>query len=176
MKSRTTLLSLLVAFSLSACTATTTMDNTRMSDAEVAGLVRTANDGEIQHGEIARTRAQNSAVRDFASMMVTDHTRSNEQLQQLLADRGMSTADAPQTVQLRQSAAATAAALDRYSGADFDRAYMRSQVELHQWLLTTLDGTLIPSARDRQLRAQLQAMRGAVAAHLNRAQQIAGSI
>lgn len=66
--------------------------------------------------------------------------------------------------------------LATYSGAAFDRAYMRSQVDLHQWLLTSLDTVLIPSARTPEVRTLLQTQRASVAAHLEQARSIHGRL
>jgi putative membrane protein len=70
----------------------------------------------------------------------------------------------------------TVSALNTYSGVDFDRQYINSQVDIHQWLLNTLDNTLIPSANNRQLRDFLKTQRTAVATHLDRARQIQNNL
>ncbi|HEU4522769.1 MAG TPA: DUF4142 domain-containing protein, partial [Thermoanaerobaculia bacterium] len=62
------------------------------------------------------------------------------------------------------------------SGAELDRAYMRMQVEMHDWALRSLDTSLIPSARDPQLILLLRDARTSIAAHLERARQVQGGL
>jgi len=77
---------------------------------------------------------------------------------------------------LQNGSSQTVSSLNTYSGTDFDRQYINSQVGIHQWLLNTLDNTLIPSAHNRQLRDFLKAQRTAVATHLDRARQIQSNL
>jgi hypothetical protein len=65
--------------------------------------------------------------------------------------------------------------LGTYSGAAFDRAYMQSQVDLHQWLLTAMDTSLIPSTSG-SARTLLETQRASVAAHLDQARRILNTL
>ena len=143
-----------------------------MTDGEVAAVLQTANEGEVMHGQAATTRATNAEVRAFAQMMVTDHTAANEQLRNFLASNNMTASGTSESAALRDSAQRTLAALNTYSGANFDRQYMASQVAMHQWVLNSLDSTLIPSTRNSGLRTWLQGQRSAIATHLDRARRI----
>jgi putative membrane protein len=46
-----------------------------MSDAQIASWVATADQGEVDAGKVAQTKATNRQVRRFATHMVTDHTK-----------------------------------------------------------------------------------------------------
>lgn len=46
----------------------------RMPANDIAGIVATANEGEIQQGQAALSAASAAEVREFAQMMVNDHT------------------------------------------------------------------------------------------------------
>lgn len=143
-----------------------------MTDNEIAAIITALNEGEVMHGEIARDRALSSEVRAFAQMMVTDHTRALDTFSR--QNIGGQESDLSRT--LRSGAEQTAASLRSMSGADFDRNYMRSQLEMHDWALRSLSTTLIPSARDPQLILFLRDQRTAIAAHLERARQIVGGL
>jgi putative membrane protein len=148
-----------------------------LSDADIAGIVSAANQGEIDEAGIANGKASSAEVRAFAQMMITDHTAALNAARDLFTRRGI-TANMTDTTasQLASGAQQTVSNLSTYSGAAFDRAYMQSQVDTHQWLLNQLDSTLIPSAHNRELRQLLTTQRGAVAAHLDRARQIMGAL
>lgn len=147
-----------------------------LPESDIAAIVATANEGEIQQGNTASSRATSSEVRSFAQMMVTDHTRALEEGRAVFAARGISPAENDTSRTLRENSQRTVTNLATYTGAAFDRAYMRSQVDLHQWLLTSLDTVLIPSARTPEVRTLLQNQRGSVAAHLEQARAIHGRL
>jgi predicted outer membrane protein len=69
------------------------------------------------------------------------------------------------------------AALSRVTGAAFDRAYMQRQVAAHQYTLTNMDrlAPMTAAIRIPEQRALIEANRAMVAAHLQQAQQLAGS-
>jgi putative membrane protein len=145
-----------------------------MSSTDIAAIMTAANEGEIQEGQAAASRATSASVRDFANMMVSDHTSALNSAKSLF-DREHIVANSDNDIarQLRSGAQQTISALGTYNGASFDRAYMQSQVDAHQWLLTQLDNTFIPSSRG-ELRSLLETQRATVAAHLDRARTIMG--
>ena len=53
-----------------------------------------------------------------------------------------------------------------------DRDYMMSQVKVHRKVLMTIDKQLMPSARNADLKNLLTQTRGAVAMHLEQAEQL----
>src|SRR4051812_25063477 len=53
-------------------------------------LSETARGGmmEVRLGEVAKQKATNQQVRDFAQRMITDHSKANDELRQLAASKG----------------------------------------------------------------------------------------
>jgi putative membrane protein len=143
-----------------------------LPDEEIAAVLRAANQGEVDQGQMAGTRATNAEVRAFAEMMVRDHTNALQEGSQVFARANVIPQDNATSSQLQTSSANTVRALSTYSGADFDRHYMRTQVELHDWLLRTIDTSLIPSARSQELVRFLRDQRAAVAMHLEHARRL----
>jgi putative membrane protein len=139
-----------------------------MTNADVTGVVQTVNDGQIMTSQAAIERATAAAVREFAQRMVADHTAANERLAAL----EIGAAQAQMARDLAESAQAAMQALAQYEGEAFDRAYLAAQIELHEYKLNTLDATLIPSATDRRLIAELERIRGEALEHLEQARQI----
>lgn len=146
------------------------------SDGQVAGVTVEANSGEVHAGTIARVRSRNEAVRAFAGQMITEHSAANEQMDGLLLAQGLVAADSPTRQTLSGQATQTLNSLWAVSPAAFDVAYADSQVTMHTMVLNLLDATLIPSAQNAALKAALQTMRQAVAAHLAEAQQLRASL
>jgi putative membrane protein len=141
-------------------------------ESDVAGIVMTANEGEVQQGNVASTRATAAEVRAFAQMMVSDHTTAMNNARDVFARNNVTPGENETTRTLRETSQRTVTNLSTYSGTAFDRTYMQSQVDLHQWLLNSLDTALIPSATRPEVRSLLTTQRASVATHLERARQI----
>jgi len=147
-----------------------------LSDSDIAMIMRVANIGEVREGEVARTKATNTGVRDFATMMVTEHTSQNNKAESELSRADVASSD---TTLSRELDAASGAAADRLrplSGAAFDRAYIERQVDAHQSLLSMIDTKLMPSAKKKAVKEQLTELRKLLDKHLARARQIQGSL
>jgi putative membrane protein len=142
------------------------------SDSDIAAIMTAANQGEIDQANVAVTKATSADVRNFAQMMVTDHTNALNAANSLFSSRNITPSDNNLSSTLKSGSQQTVSALNTYSGSSFDRTYMQAQVDAHQWLLTTLDNNLIPSAQSRAVHDLLTSQRGTVASHLDRARQI----
>lgn len=145
-------------------------------ETDIAGVVATANQGEIEQGNAAAARAATAEVRSFAQMMVADHTAALQNGQAVFSAAGITPGENDTTRILRDNSRLTVTNLATYSGTAYDRTYMQSQVDLHQWLLNALDTALIPSARTAELRTLLTTQRASVAAHLEQARAIRGRL
>ncbi|HUR82551.1 MAG TPA: DUF4142 domain-containing protein [Thermoanaerobaculia bacterium] len=157
---------------LGACASMTTADTTPNSDPHIAGIVVNANQGEIDQGNAAAAKASSADVRAFAQMMVSDHTTALAAARDTAARANIMPMDNDTTAALQRTSRETITNVGTYTGRDFDRVYMQSQVDLHQWLLTALDQQLIPLATNRDLKSLLETQRASVAAHLDRARAI----
>lgn len=90
---------------------------------------------EIAAGELALEKAESDQTREFARMMVTDHTRSTQGLREAIAGSGQTPA-MPDALDIEhQSQIDTLRNLD---GADFDRQYMTQQRVAHERALDLL--------------------------------------
>jgi putative membrane protein len=164
---------------IAACSTNTNMTSSSTipvpglySDSDIAAIVTNANQGEIDQAQVALTKASSPEVRAFAQMMITDHGNALTQARDLFSRKNITATDNDVSRNLVSNSQQTITAVSSYNGSEFDRQYIQSQVDVHQWLLNTLDQTLIPSAQNRDLRTFLQTQRTAVATHLDRARQI----
>lgn len=161
----------LVVF-LAACATTLPTVPGALPEGDIAAIVTAANEGEIQQGQAASERATSAEVRAFAQMMVADHTAALDRGREVFGRFNVTPSDSDVSRTLRDNSGRTVTALNTYTGSAFDREYMRTQIDLHQWLLNSLDQSLIPSATRRDVREMLEAQRASVAAHLDRARAI----
>lgn len=143
-----------------------------LDDPQIAHVAVTANTIDVELAQLALSRASSAEVRAFARTMVTDHTAVNEQAAALAQRLGVTPQDNDVSRSLMDDAAQARRSLEGLRGAAFDRAYMDREVAYHQAVLDALDKVLIPGASNGELRALLEQVRPAVAAHLDHAKQL----
>jgi putative membrane protein len=95
-----------------------------------------ANKAEIQLGELAQKKAQNADVKEFAQMMVRDHTNALNELKKAIAGKGGSVQEPAQLDEKHQTLHER---LSKLSGAAFDREYMQAMVDGHRDVKDMLD-------------------------------------
>jgi putative membrane protein len=167
-------LRMLLAVMLLAGCATTRQQ--KLTDSDIAMIMRVANLGEVREGELARNKATDTAVRDFAKMMVTEHTAQNNKAESELARADVASSDTDLSRQLDAESGAATDQLRPLAGAAFDRAYMDRQVTAHQSLIAMIDSKLTPIARKKVVKQQLTELHKLADTHLTRAKQIQGSL
>jgi putative membrane protein len=146
------------------------------SDAEILHITKTANDADIEGGNMAKSKGQNADVKSYGNLMISDHTALNAQGDSLAQRASLTPASNPTSQQLMSDHQTAAQRLQSLSGAAFDKAYIAHEVDMHQKLLNNLDQTLIPAAQNADLKNALTQARAKVEAHLNRAKDIQGKI
>lgn len=87
---------------------------------------------EVDFGQLAQKKASSDAVKKFADRMVADHGKSNEQLLRTGRTLKVEVPRSGQRIDLDPEHKTLRAEIDKASGADFDRAYLVSQVQDHQ--------------------------------------------
>lgn len=146
------------------------------SDPQIAGIVVTANQIDVDAGKIAKTRSKNKEVQQFAQQMITDHTAVNKQAAALAKKLGVKPEDSDTSKSLKQAAADAAKKLKALKGAQFDQAYVDNEVAYHQQVLDAIDKVLVPSAKNEELKALIVKVRPAIAAHLEHAKHLQASL
>ncbi len=150
--------------------------STAPNDAQIAAIVVAANQVDIDAGKQAQSKAASAEVKDFAKRMVTDHSGVNRQATALVTKLHVTPEDSPTSTGLKSSGAQTLKKLASLKGSDYDRAYVDNEVTYHQTVLDALDKTLIPNAKNEELKALLVKVRPAFVAHLEHAKHIQASL
>jgi putative membrane protein len=86
-----------------------------------------ANMAEIQLGQLAVKQAQDPQVKQFAQMMVDEHTKALEQLRSAASSQGLQVASALDSKHQKLNDK-----LSKLQGSEFDRAYMDAMVDAHK--------------------------------------------
>jgi len=143
-----------------------------VNDAQIASIVVTANQVDIDAGKLAASRSTNDDVKAFARLMVTDHTGVNKSATDLAARLKVTPQDNPTSQGLKADGDKNLAHLKTLNGAAFDKAYIDHEVAYHQQVIDALDKTLIPSAANAELKALLMKVRPTFVAHLEHAKRL----
>jgi len=146
------------------------------SDAQIAHIVVTANQIDVEAGKIAKSRSKNKEVQGFAQQMITDHTAVNQQAAALAKKLGVTPEDNDTSKSLKKGAQDSAAKLKTLSGAQFDKAYVDQEVAYHQAVLDAIDKVLVPSAHNAELKSLIEKVRPAIQAHLDHARHLQASL
>ena len=146
------------------------------SDPQIAGIVVTANQIDIDAGKLAKASSKTKEVQDFAQQMITDHTAVNKQAAALAQKLGVKPEESDTSKSLKQAAADATKKLKGLKGTQFDKAYVDNEVEYHQQVLDAIDKVLIPSAQNDELKALIVKVRPAIATHLEHARHLQASL
>lgn len=90
---------------------------------------------EVTAGNIALERATSPATKEFAQMMIADHTKSSQQLEQAIGGSGQ---DFSMPATLDNEHQAQIDVLESLQGEAFDREYLNQQMAAHRKTLGLL--------------------------------------
>ena len=147
-----------------------------INDAQIAHIVVTANQVDIDAGQIAQSKATNAEVKAFGKMMVSDQTSVNNQATELAAKLKLTLQENPTSQSLKMGGETNVATLKSLSGPAFDKAYIAHEVEYHQAVVDTLTKMLIPNTQNAELKALIVKVAPAFVAHLEKAKQIQAAL
>jgi putative membrane protein len=150
-------------------------NKTDLTDAQILGVADTANAGEVAQANIALTKAQKDSVKQFAQLMVKDHSAAKDKGRAIGKELGLIAAPSGLSSGIQKDGDEASAKLEKAQSTNFDRTYMQIQVRLHQKVLKTLDD-LIPQADAAQVKDLLTDMRGHVEHHLSVARTTLGNL
>lgn len=143
------------------------------TDPQIAHIAYTAGNIDIAAAKQALARSHNKAVRSFAQQMVRDHQAVNVKALALVKKLHVTPKDNPTSKALNKAAAAERAKLAKLSGAAFDREYANNEVAYHKTVNGALESTLIPSAKNGELKSLLEIGLTLFREHQTHAEQVA---
>lgn len=147
-----------------------------LSDPQIAAIVVSANQVDIDAGELALKKSKTEEVRKFAQRMVTDHSAVNKAAVELVTKLKVTPEESDASRGLTASGVATRANLEKLDGDAFDRAYVDNEVAYHKAVIGVLDSQLIPAATNAELKSTLVGVKPAFDAHLQHAEQIQAAL
>ncbi|HEY2800943.1 MAG TPA: DUF4142 domain-containing protein [Chthoniobacterales bacterium] len=164
----------LVAFST--VHAQTSAAATPPNDAQIAQIVLTADTVDVDYGKLAVKKTKNAEVKAFAETMIRDHTAVNEKAAALAKKISLTPEASETSKSLESNGHKELATLKKMHGAEFDKAYIDNEVSYHEAVIGVLDKTLIPNAKNADLKALLESGKPIFESHLEHAKQLQKSL
>jgi putative membrane protein len=146
------------------------------SDPQIAHIAYTAGTIDIEAARLALEKSQNAEVIAFARDMVRDHEAVNEQALALVEKLGVTPEDNDTSKSLVAAAEEKRARLSALEGAEFDNAYAADEVAYHDTVNKALEGTLIPSASNAELKELLTTGLKIFQGHQQHAEHLAAAL
>ena len=134
-----------------------------MADSPDASFYKKAAEGgisEVDAGNLAQSKGNSQAVKDFGAMMVKDHSAANDKLKALATTKDVTLPTTPSVAQM-----ASKAKLEVLTGDTFDKAYIKGQIQAHQNTVA-LFRKEIASGQDADARAFAKATLPTIRSHL----------
>lgn len=131
-------------------------------------MVEVANGGmtEVALSKLAEQKASSQRVKDFASMMVKDHTQANDRLKSIASSKNVTLPDS-----LSEKSKGVLEKLTNAKSINFDKQYMQVMLDDHQATVKKLeDGT--QQSQDTQLKQWISNVLPVVQMHLDSAVSI----
>ena len=146
------------------------------TDPQIAMIAVTADTIDIDAGKLAAEKTTNPKVKEFAELMVRDHTSVNNQATQLAKKLNLTPEASATSRSLKSDGDKMMTKLKGLTGAAFDKAYIDNEVSYHEAVIKAVNDTLIPNAKNAELKSLLESAGPVFSSHLNHAKEIQASL
>jgi len=130
---------------------------------------------EVAMAQLAASRTQNGAVKDFANQLITDHTAHLEKLNKLAGKSDIGREANPSDASGARLAGQLASLQSMPADAGFDRAFVQDQIEHHEASIKDLKA-MRAAAKDDDVQHDIDATLPVLEKHLSTAQQLAAQL
>ena len=150
----------------------TTNAMTTADEGDAKFLVMTADGGmaEAELGKYAMEKSSNQKVKDFASMMVKDHTKANEEAMTLASSKGIS-----MPTSVSDDHRKKINDIESKTGSDFDKEYISHMVDAHKETIDKFE-KMTTEAKDVEIRDWAVKTLPTLRMHLEEAMKIKDSV
>ena len=147
-----------------------------LTDPQIAHAAYTADNLDIDYAKIALEKTKNAEVRQFAELMIKEHTAANEAALALVKKLGVTPQDNPFSQTLAKNGEAKKAELRGLSGAAFDRAYAQNEHAYHDVVVKTVAEQWIPTIQNAEFKKFMTDANEIFKVHLAHAKHMVDSI
>ena len=142
-----------------------------VTDAQIASIVVTANQVDIDAGKLAASKATSPEVKAFGQQMVTDHSGVNKSATELVTKLNVKPEDNPTSQSIASGGEQNVANLKTLKGAAFDKAYIDQEVTIHKAVLDLADKAN-GDTENAELKALIEKAKPTIQKHLDKAEEL----
>ncbi|APA87737.1 DUF4142 domain-containing protein [Paraburkholderia sprentiae WSM5005] len=125
------------------------------TDQQIAAILMVANRAEIEAGNLALSRSQRRSIQNFAGQMIAEHRDLYQSAVELTQRLMLYPENSRMSEAFRNEGDDNLARLNAADEYAFDGDYLYQQVTYNQQLVHAVDNTLLPSAKNAELKALL---------------------
>lgn len=140
----------------------------QISSEEFVTMAASSDMFEIQSSQLAVANSKQDGVRQFAEMMIADHTKASQELKTAAGEASVTL-----PAQMDEKHAAELEKLKNAQGEQFDAAYVQAQLAAHQEALKLLR-SYAQGGDSEPLKAHAAKTAPVVQGHLEHAQRLSG--
>lgn len=144
-----------------------------LSDPEIASVAVTANQIDVDYGQLALKKSHNADIRKFAETMISDHKNIIQQATALAQRLHVTPKTNAMTQSLLNGETATMKTLKAKSGTAFDKAYAQNEAAYHEAVVGAVKTKLIPETQNADLKGLLQSVVPLLEHHTMMAKELA---
>ena len=148
----------------------------RLSDQEIAMVMRVLNIAEIREATLMRDKATDKTLKDFAQRLINDHEAQMNKAESDLLKANIQSEDSTLSRDLDAKSGDARDRLRQLSGAEFDRAYIDREITANQTAIKLIDERLIPSAHKKVVGNAALALKKLIEIHLDEAKKIQATL
>lgn len=142
------------------------------SNAELAGLIHTYDQAEIEMGQMALTKATDAGVKAFAQRIVTDHRALDAEVTSTTKQLNVTAAIPDDDEDITEDHQKAMQELNgKAKGRDFDEAFLEHEIRMHKKVLDEIEDS-IGRNRNPEIRPLLEKARDGVKSHLTTAEEL----
>lgn len=141
-------------------------DNNMENDADFVSKTVAANYGEIKFAQLATQNSSNPEVKKMAAMLVTDHTKTLNELKAFASSKAISV-----PVEEDDDARKKAERFSDEAGKDFDKKWCKEMIDRHEESINNFEKR-IDKTEDADLKAWLNKTLPALKSHRDQLQAI----
>lgn len=143
----------------------------KLDDPTIVAIFDAANTWDIETGQLAAKKATSKEVRDYATMLVRDHTNVRKQGRDLAAKLKV-TPTPPKDFALAKTHADAMKKLRALDGKAFETAFLENEVAFHQAVIDAVTNTLLPALKNEEVKQLVVMVAPAFAAHRDAAKNL----
>jgi putative membrane protein len=147
-----------------------------LDDPTIVAIFDAANTWDVETGTLALEKSRNKDVRDFAKMMIHDHTAVRKLGRDLATKLKVTPTPPGKDFALYQAHLAAMKQLKSLDGKAFDKAYMDHEVAYHQAVIDAVTTTLLPATQNAELKNLQTTVAPNFVAHLAVAKKVQGEL